>query len=121
MKCWSCFQEVLFLEHETVHIVDRLSHVSAALVALVASTWAFGWQLALIDKGISLGARFGSGLTTVALVAGLIYATKDRMKELGRNFLARKLNDVYDVQRFTRFRNEQVVLTRQIVRWADAW
>ncbi len=98
------FQEVLFLEHETVHVVDRISHLSAALVALVASTWAFGWQLALIDKGVSLGARFGSGLTTVALVAGLIYATKDRMKELGRNFLARKLNDVYDVQRFTRFR-----------------
>ncbi|HRG95373.1 MAG TPA: hypothetical protein PLR99_03925 [Polyangiaceae bacterium] len=101
------FQEVLFLEHETIHIVDRLSHVSAALVAVVASTWAFAWQLALLDRGTSLGARFGSGLTTVALLAGLIYATKDRMKELGRTFLAQKLNDVYDVQRFTRFRAPQ--------------
>jgi hypothetical protein len=95
---------VLFLEHETVHMVDRLSHVSAGFVALVASTWAFAWQLALLDKGLSLGARFGSGITTVALVAGIIYATKDRLKELGRNFLARKLNDVYDVQRLTKFR-----------------
>ncbi len=98
------FQEVLFLEHETVHMVDRLSHLSAGFVALVASTWAFAWQLALLDKGLSLGARFGSGITTVALVAGIIYATKDRLKELGRNFLARKLNDVYDVQRLTTFR-----------------
>ncbi|MBK8216063.1 MAG: hypothetical protein IPK71_20230 [Myxococcales bacterium] len=98
------FQEVLFLDAETVHVVDRLSHLAAALVAVLASTWAFGWQLALLDQGLSAKARFGSGLTTVALVAGLIYATKDRLKEVGRNFLAKKLNDVYDVQRLTRFR-----------------
>lgn len=98
------FQEVLFLEHETLHVIDRLSHVSAGFVALLASTWAFAWQLALVGNSASIGARFGSGLTTVALVAGIIYATKDRLKELGRNFLARKLSDVYDVQRFTKFR-----------------
>ncbi len=98
------FQEVLFLDHETVHIVDRLTHISSAFVALVASTWAFAWQLLLLGRGVSIGARFGSGITTVALVAGLIYATKDRLKELGRNFLARKLSDVYDVQRLTKFR-----------------
>jgi len=98
------FQEVLFLDHETVHVVDRLTHISSAFVALVASTWAFAWQILLLGRGVSLGARFGSGLTTVALVAGLIYATKDRLKELGRNFLARKLSDVYDVQRLTKFR-----------------
>ena len=98
------FQEVLFLEPETVHMLDRLSHLTAGFVALVASTWAFAWQFALLEKGISSGARFGSGLTTVALVAGLIYATKDRLKDIGRNFLSRKLNDVYDVQRFTKFR-----------------
>ncbi len=98
------FQEVLFLEQESYQMGDRISHVSAGFVALLASTWAFAWQLALIDKGLSAGARVGSGLTTVALVAGIIYATKDRLKELGRNFLARKLNDVYDVGRVTRYR-----------------
>lgn len=98
------FQEVLFLDQETVHVVDRLTHLSSAFVALVASTWAFAWQILLLGRGVSLGARFGSGLTTVALVAGLIYATKDRLKEMGRNFLARKLSDVYDVQRLTKFR-----------------
>lgn len=101
------FQEVLFLEHDTIHIVDRISHVAAAFGAVVASMVAFALQLALLDHGTSLAARFGSGLTTVALLAGLIYATKDRMKDLGRTFVAKKLNDFYDVQRFTRFRAPQ--------------
>src|SRR5262249_10875879 len=37
-------------------------------------------------------------------IAGLIYATKDRIKEIGRNWMTRKVHRVWGAQRITRYR-----------------
>jgi hypothetical protein len=97
------FQEVLFLEQETFHVAERAYHWVAAFVALLASTWAFAWQLALIKKGTA-ATTLGSGVVTLALIAGLIYATKDRIKEIGRNWVTRRVHRMWGAQRITRYR-----------------
>ena len=40
------FQEVFFLEAQTYKVAERIHHWVAAFVAIVASTWAFVWQIA---------------------------------------------------------------------------
>jgi hypothetical protein len=96
------FQEVLFLQPEVYEVAARLHHWVAGFVALVASTWAFVWQLTLMNRGPS-ATKVGSGLVAVAMVAGLIYATKDRLKEAGRNWISGHVRRLY-AQRVTRFR-----------------
>lgn len=99
------FQEVLFLEAETVQIAERAYHWVAGFVALCASIWAFIWQVALTNQAnTAAGQGISSGLVTVALVAGLVYATKDRFKEIGRNWIARHMHRFYGAQRVTRYR-----------------
>ena len=99
------FQEVLFLEAETVQLADRVHHWVAAFVAVVASTWAFAWQIALMNQQPTAGARLGSGIVALAVIAGVVYAAKDRSKEAGRQWLSGKvLHRVYGAQRLTRFR-----------------
>ncbi len=98
------FQEVLFLEPEVYQVAERLHHWVAAFVALVASTWAFGWQLALINSApTAASSTVSSGLVMVAIVAGIIYATKDRLKELGRTWISGNVHRFY-AQRVARFR-----------------
>jgi hypothetical protein len=97
------FQEVLFLQAEVYQVAERLHHWVAAFVALLASTWAFVWQIALMNRGPSASSTVGSGIVLVAVVAGLIYATKDRLKELGRNWISGHVHRLY-AQRVTRFR-----------------
>jgi hypothetical protein len=98
------FQEVLFLETESFQVAERAYHWVAGFVALLASTWAFAWQFALASRSTSTGQTVGSGLVTLALVAGLVYATKDRIKEVGRNWVTRRLQRLYGAQRITRYR-----------------
>lgn len=98
------FQEVLFLETESYQVAERAYHWVAGFVALLASTWAFAWQFALASQSASAGRTLGSGLVTVALVAGLVYATKDRIKEVGRNWVTRRVQRLYGAQRITRYR-----------------
>jgi hypothetical protein len=97
------FQEVLFLEPETFQVAERIRHWIAAFVALVASTWAFAWQLALINRAPSTGTRIGSGLFFVAATAGLVYAGKDRIKEIGRAWISGHVHRLY-AQRVARWR-----------------
>ncbi|MBL8612289.1 MAG: hypothetical protein JNL38_33415 [Myxococcales bacterium] len=99
------FQEVLFLEAETVQLADRVHHWVAAFVAVVASTWAFAWQIALMNQQPTAGTRLGSGIVALAIIAGVVYAAKDRIKEAGRQWLSGKvLHRVYGAQRLARFR-----------------
>jgi hypothetical protein len=95
------FQEVLFLESEHFAVSDRLYHIVAAGIAIVASTWAFVWQLYL-SRGQSLKAQL-STLVFICIVAGLVYAVKDRMKEMGRTWFARNVHRFY-AQRIARYR-----------------
>ena len=97
------FQEVLFLDQETFQVAERAYHWIAGFVAVVASTWAFAWQIALANQASS-AQTFSTGLLTLALIAGVIYATKDRIKEIGRNWMTRRVHRVWGAQRITRYR-----------------
>jgi hypothetical protein len=98
------FQEVLFLEAETFQVADRIHHWVAALAAVVASTWAFAWQIALTNRGISTGSQVSSGIIILALIGGVVYATKDRLKEMGRVWVSGKVHRVIGAQRVARYR-----------------
>jgi hypothetical protein len=97
------FQEVLFLEPEVYEVAERLHHWVAGFVALVASTWAFAWQLALLNSRSSASSTVGSGIVVVAVIAGIIYATKDRLKEMGRTWISGNVHRFY-AQRVARYR-----------------
>jgi hypothetical protein len=97
------FQEVLFLEREQYQVAERLHNWVAMLVAVVASTWAFAWQIMLTSRAPSSATRVGSGLFFLAVVAGLIYAVKDRIKEIGRAWISGNVHRFY-AQRVARWR-----------------
>jgi hypothetical protein len=97
------FQEVLFLEQETFQVAERAYHWIAAFVAILASTWAFAWQIALAQRA-GASATLSSGVITLALIAGLVYAAKDRIKEVGRSWMTRRVHRVWGAQRITRYR-----------------
>ncbi|WP_394826696.1 hypothetical protein [Pendulispora albinea] len=97
------FQEVLFLEAEVHQVAERIHHWVAAFVAVVASTWAFAWQVALLNHRPTTGTTVGSGLVLLAVIAGLVYAAKDRIKELGRTWIAGNVHRFY-AQRVARYR-----------------
>jgi hypothetical protein len=97
------FQEVLFLEREQYQVAERLHNWVAMLVAVIASTWAFSWQILLTSRAPSSASRVGSGLFFLAVVVGLIYAVKDRIKELGRAWISGNVHRFY-AQRVARWR-----------------
>lgn len=97
------FQEVLFLEPEQYQVAERLHNWVAALVAIVASTWAFAWQIALVHRGATSASSVGSGLFFLAVIAGLVYAIKDRIKEVGRAWISGNVHRFY-AQRVARWR-----------------
>ncbi len=97
------FQEVLFLDPETYHVAERANHWIAGFVAVVASTWAFAWQIALTNQASS-AQTFSTGLLTLALIAGVVYAAKDRIKEIGRTWMTTRVHRVWGAQRITRYR-----------------
>ena len=88
------FQQALFLDASGYMLDQRLRNWIAAVVAMIASTFYFVWQV------YYLNARTSAGSTTVSLVmagliAGLVYAAKDRIKEVGRDWVAVKLKHSY--------------------------
>ncbi|HEY3822151.1 MAG TPA: hypothetical protein VGL81_33530 [Polyangiaceae bacterium] len=89
------FQEVLFLEPETYKVAERLHNWVAAFVALVASTWAFIWQITLMNHKPTQSSTLGSGLLMLAMVAGAVYAVKDRIKEIGRAWISGNVHRFY--------------------------
>jgi hypothetical protein len=97
------FQEVLFLESEIYHVAERIHHWVASFVAIIASSWAFAWQIALMNRQPTKGSQLGSGIVLVAVIAGLIYAGKDRIKEIGRNWISGNVHRFY-AQRVAKWR-----------------
>lgn len=97
------FQEVLFLEPETFQVAERAYHWIAAFFAIIASTWAFAWQIALMNRA-NAATTVSSGVIVLAVIAGLVYAAKDRIKEIGRNWMTRRVHRVWGAQRVTRYR-----------------
>lgn len=97
------FQRVLFLEPETFQVSDRIHNWVSGFVALVASTWACAWQLALARHQAATSYQVGSGLVMLFVVAGLVYVAKDRIKEIGRTWIAGNVHRFY-AQRVARYR-----------------
>jgi hypothetical protein len=97
------FQEVLFLEPETIHVAERVRHGVAVLAASLASTWAICWQLFLARRTPTTEARLGSGVLFLLLVGAVVYAGKDRIKEVGKAWLTGHVGRLY-AQRIARFR-----------------
>src|SRR6185295_10225338 len=84
------FQEVLFLDPESFQVAERAYHWIAAFFAVIASTWAFAWQIALMNQA-NAATTVSSGVITLAVLAGVGYAAKDRIKEIGRNWMTRRV------------------------------
>src|SRR5579883_476281 len=97
------FQEVLFLEPERFRVAERVHNWVAGFVAIVASTWAFVCQLVLMNRAPSSASKVGSGIVVLAVVAGLVYAVKDRIKEIGRAWISGHVHRLY-AQRVARWR-----------------
>ena len=88
------FQQALFLDASAYMLDQRLRNWIAAVVAMIASTFYFVWQIYLLNAAMT------AEQTTVALVmagvvAALVYAAKDRIKEVGRDWLASRLKHSY--------------------------
>jgi hypothetical protein len=101
------FQEVLFLEQESFKTAERTYHWAAAVAALVASTWAFAWQMTLVKRAQSAASAMSSGFMLLVVVAGIVYASKDRLKEIGRNWMIRRVHKLWKAERITRYRAPQ--------------
>ena len=88
-RVWS----VLFLDMRATPMFKLQSQISAMLAAAMAATWAVSAQILLFRPSIRIGSaaddlRSMSG--AVLLIAGIIaYVVKDRIKDLGKSYLAR--------------------------------
>ncbi len=90
---------------EVVHwdVAQRLHNWASAAVALVASFWALAWQLFFLDQLSTTAGRVGSTLALLAVLGGLVYVIKDRIKDIGRVWIARAVSR-YFAQRITEWR-----------------
>ncbi len=87
------FQQALFLDVTAFMLDERLRNWIAATMAMVAAVFYFAWQISVLNA-VTTGATTVS-LALAALVGALVYAAKDRIKEVGRSWLAEKLKHTY--------------------------
>jgi hypothetical protein len=115
------FEEVFFLERETYQPDERVQQWVTTFVALLAGCAAFLLQIGLAHERLSATSRVGSGLVALAVIAGVCYAARDRIKEFGRAWLAGKLYR-FHAQRVSRYRvPEQRFATREVILRAREW
>lgn len=88
------FQQALFLSAEVDIVERKLGNWVAVAVAVLASSWYFVWQIYYLNQAMAVGTTIIS-LGIAGGVAGLLYAVKDRIKELGRRQLSGWLKKVY--------------------------
>lgn len=93
------FEHVLMLERESYEVVNRASAWLSAFAALVAYLWFFVLQTAFEHETATLG----WGLVLFAIASGLAYASRDRLKEATRDWLAGRVQRIF-AQRVIRFR-----------------
>jgi hypothetical protein len=93
------FEGVLFLESESYQVITRLGGWFSAVAAALAYLWFFFWQLALERRPASLG----SGIVALGLLTAVVYASRERLKEAGRNWVAGRIQRIF-AQRVTRHR-----------------
>jgi hypothetical protein len=93
------FERVLFLEVESYEVQSRLSGWFSALAAMLAYLWFLLWQLTLERHPVAIG----SGVVAFALITAVVYASRERLKEIGRSWLAGRVQRMF-AQRVTRYR-----------------
>jgi hypothetical protein len=93
------FERVLFLDVESFEVVNRLAGWFTALTAMVAYLWFLLWELTLERHPVAIG----SGVIAFALLTAIAYASRERMKEVARNWLAGRVQRMF-AQRVTRYR-----------------
>ena len=86
------FQQALFLEAKAYMVDERLRNWIAAIVAMIASSFYFVWQVWVLNAAMTT-AQTTVSLVLAGMVAALVYAAKDRIKEVGRDWLARRVKD----------------------------
>ena len=97
------FEEVHFLDRESDPIDEYVQQGIAAFTALVAGLAVFGVQLALARHEDLRRLELGWGIVALGLLAGALYAARDRLKEIGRAWLTGKVYR-FHAQRLTRCR-----------------
>ncbi len=85
---------MFFLEAHTYKVAERIHHWVAAFAAIFASTWAFVWQITVMNRP-STGSKVSSGVILVATLGGVVYASKDRIKEIGRAWISGNVHRFY--------------------------
>lgn len=88
------FQQALFLDARAYMLDSRLRNWIAVVVAMIASTFYFVWQIYVLNAAMTAGSTTVS-LMMAGLIAALVYAAKDRIKELGRDWVSRRLKHSY--------------------------
>lgn len=88
------FQEVLFLELSTEAVEGKLKNVVASVAAIIAALFYF---VAMIGPTIFMPGAISIG--TTALIGALVYALKDRIKEVFRGWLNKRILKHYGTRR----------------------
>lgn len=87
------FQQALFLDARAYMVDQRLRNWIAAAMAMVASVFYFAGQLWLFSNPNATATTLS--LLVACGIGALVYAAKDRIKELGRDWLARRVKHSY--------------------------
>ncbi|HTB73349.1 MAG TPA: hypothetical protein VK762_08885 [Polyangiaceae bacterium] len=93
------FERVLFLDIESYQVVSRLSGWFSAVTAMLAYLWFLLWQVTLERHPVAIG----SGVVAFALITAIAYASRERLKEVGRDWLAGRVQRMF-AQRVTHYR-----------------
>lgn len=88
------FQEVLFLDMDVQRVEHRLRNWVAAMAAILASIFYFVALLTTMN-----GSQIS--VVTTAFIGALVYAVKDRIKEVTRNWLASRITKHFGVRTTT--------------------
>jgi hypothetical protein len=94
------FQELLVLDRDVHHVNERVQQWLTSAAALFAGALYFLMQIVLARFG-TWTHSLGAGLAFLALLGGLTYAIRDRLKEVGRVWLTGKVYR-YHAQRIVR-------------------
>ncbi len=88
------FQQALFLDARAYMLDLRLRNWIAIGMAMIASTFYFVWQIWVLNSAMTTATTTNS-LLIAGLIAGVIYAGKDRIKEVGREWVAQRVRLTY--------------------------
>jgi hypothetical protein len=93
------FERVLFLEGESYELLNRLSGWLTVVMAFIAYLWFVIWQTTLERHPVAIGSR----IAVFASLTAIAYASRERLKELGRSWIAGRVQRMF-AQRVSRYR-----------------